>query len=385
MMEAVSVLNKFLREDLGQDGFVPLHAPTFAGNEWDYLKDCLDSTWVSSVGAYVDKFEEEVAKVAGTRFGIATVNGTAALHAALYAIGVKPGDLVLCPTLTFIATANAISYCHADPLFVDSEMETLAMDPVKLRTFLETECKMVDGKISFDGRPITACVPVHIFGHPARMDEINEVCTAFNIPVIEDASEALGAKDKGRMCGSLSKVATFSFNGNKIMTTGGGGMLTTDDEELAQHLKHLTTTAKVPHAWKFDHDEVGFNYRLPNINAALGCAQIEQLPGFKQRKRALAARYIELFDGMANVEFCVEPQGTESIYWLNAILLKDDAEREIFLDQANAAKIGARPCWTMMHELQVYKDRPRAGDLAGAAEISARLVNIPSTVTLVDC
>ena len=383
MLEISKRLIDFLRNDLAIKGDISLHEPTFAGNEWKYVKDCIDTAWVSSVGKYVDRFEQDIAEKAGAAHGVAVVNGTSGLHVALYVLGVQPGDLVICPTLTFVATANAISFTGADPLFADSDMETLGLCPDALEKFLREKCTPGRNGPLFEGRRIAACVPVHIFGLAARMERIMAVCDEFSIPVIEDSTEGLGASRAGTPLGNFGKIGVFSFNGNKIITTGGGGALTTNDAGLARRLKHLTTTARQNTGWRFDHDEIAWNYRLPNINAALGCAQLEQLDGFVKDKRRLAGLYADLVAQMNDVSFVSEPAGTRSNYWLNAIMLRDANNRDQLLQELKDNKIQARPCWTLMHHLVMYKDKPRCDDLARAEEINARLVNIPSTPTLV--
>jgi perosamine synthetase len=374
MLETARRLTEFYRSTLALEGTVPLHAPNFSGREWEYVKDCLDTGWVSSVGAYVDRFETMVAEAAGTRFAVATVNGTAALHAALHALGVGPGDLVVCPTLTFVATCNAVAYTGAQPLLVDIDPATLAIDPARLHVLLA----------GWQGPPVKAIVPVHIFGNPADMDALAAISAQFAIPLIEDATEALGSHYKGRPCGSLSRLGTFSFNGNKTLTTGGGGMITTDDEDLARRLKHLTTTARVPHAWWFDHDEIGFNYRLPNLNAALGCAQMERLADLAAAKRRLAALYSEVLADCPGCRLFRPPAFADSIHWLNAVLLDDPADRDRFLEETNSAGIQTRPCWNLMHRTGAHGASPRMDDLSAAEDIAARLVNIPSSPWMVD-
>lgn len=371
----------------GGDARVPLHEPRFAGHEWDYVKNCLDEGWVSSVGAYVDRFEAELADLCGVRHGVATVNGTAALHVALLVAGVRPDDEVLVPALTFVATANAVMYLGAMPHFVDSDERTLGLDPAALARHLEAIAEPIPGGDGFrnrqTGRRLTAVVPMHAFGHPVDMDALDEVAEAWKLAVVEDATESLGSSYKGRPCGSFGRAAALSFNGNKIVTTGGGGAVMTDDEDLAKLAKHLTTTAKTPHRWAFEHDMVAFNYRLPNINAALGCAQLEQLPGFLAAKRRLAERYREAFAGIGGLRFVVEPEDCHSNYWLNAILL-DEAEasqRDEILDATNDAGIMTRPAWTLMHRLPMYRDCPRA-DLAVAESLERRLINLPSSAVL---
>jgi len=362
-----------------------LHEPRFAGHEWDYVKDCLDTGWVSSVGKYVDSFELELAKITGARSCVAIVNGTAALHVALRLVGVGSDDEVIMPALTFIATANAAVYCGAIPHFVDSEMGSLGLDPQKLRAHLARIVQRKNGKTinGETGRAIGAVVPVHIFGHPVDMDALLTVCAEFDLPIVEDATESLGSTYHGRPCGTLGRVGVLSFNGNKIVTTGGGGAIVTNDEELAGRAKHLTTTAKLKHPWAFIHDEIGWNYRLPNINAALGVAQLEQLPAFVAAKRALAQRYADAFSGVPGVQFVKEPAHTLSNYWLNAILVDDDdvTLRDAVLQACHDAGFIARPAWTLMHRLPMFKDCPRA-DLATAEAVERRLVNLPSSALL---
>ena len=284
-----------LRQTLGPAP-VALHEPVFAGREWEYVRSCLDSGWVSSAGAFVDRFERELAAYLGARHVIAVVNGTAALHVALLLAGVRPGDEVLIPSLTFIATANAVAYCGALPHFVDCDVETLGLDPSRLNSYLAEIAEVVDGtcRNRRTGARIAGVVPVHIFGHPVAMDALGEVAARYRLPLIEDATEAIGSRYRGRAAGTIGLMGTLSFNGNKTITTGGGGALITNDDALAQHARHLTTTAKTPHRWLYLHDEIGFNYRLPNLNAALGCAQLEELDGFIARKRRLATLYAEL-------------------------------------------------------------------------------------------
>lgn len=379
-----------LRRVAGYDGdFVPLHAPQFGGREWEYVKECLDTGWVSSVGAYVDRFETELARICGVAHCVATVNGTAALHIALIVAGVRPGNEVLVPALTFVATANAVTYCGAVPHFVDSEARTLGLDPKALARHLaaiaEPDPSGAGCRNRITGRRIAAVVPVHIFGHPVDMTGLLEVAAVWKLPVVEDAAEALGSLYKDRPCGSFGAVAAVSFNGNKIVTTGGGGAVLTNIPELAKRARHLTTTAKKPHRWAFDHDMTGFNYRLPNINAALGCAQLEQLDGFLAAKRRLADRYREAFATTEGVRFLVEPEGCRSNYWLNALLL-DESEadrRDELLDLTNDAGIMTRPVWSLLHRLPMYADCPRA-PLPVAEDLERRLLNIPSSACLGD-
>ena len=365
-------------------GSIPLHAPVFGGQERRYVLDCLDSGWVSSVGSYVDRFEEMTAAVAGTRFAVATVNGTAALHVALHALGVGAGNLVLCPSLTFIATANAIAYSGATPLLVDSATDTLGMDVVKLRSFLYEQCQVRDGACYWNGRRIAAATPVHVFGQPVHMNELNQLCDEFHIAVIEDSTEALGSTYQGRPCGSLARMGTFSFNGNKIITTGGGGMVVTDDEDLARRLKHLTTTARIPAGWEFQHDEIGYNYRLPNLNAALGCGQLERLDRYLAAKRHLHDLYRDAFAGIDGVRLVESVDGSQSNYWLCALMFEDKASRDAFLSITNEQGIQTRPCWQLMHQSVAYAHAPCTDRLETAEKIADQLVNIPSSPWLVD-
>lgn len=374
-------LKDFLRGTLKQEGRVALHEPLFEGREWDYVKECLDTGWVSTVGAFVTRFEKDFAAFTGARHAVVAVNGTAALHMALYGAGVRPGDLVICPTLTFVATANAITHCGATPLFLDSDPATLGLSVEALRQLL-AQLRPGEGGPTFRGRRVAACVPVHIFGHAADIEDIAVLCADHGITMIEDATEGLGASKGGKPLGRFGLSGVFSFNGNKIMTTGGGGMIVTDDDAQAERLRHLTTTARVKDGWNFTHDEVGWNYRMPNINAALGCAQLESLPRYVQAKRALAARYAQDLAGIAGVTFFNERVGTHSNFWLNAVLVPDRAIRDLVLEQTNADQIETRPCWRLMHRLKPYEAAPRAGSLAGAESIEGRLVNLPSSVKL---
>ncbi|GFO69229.1 perosamine synthetase [Geomonas limicola] len=365
--------------------FVPLHIPEFSGNEKAYLADCIDSNFVSSVGAYVDRFEEMLAEFTGVKKAIVTVNGTAALHACLHLAGVEPGDEVMVPTFTFIATANAVWYCGATSHFVDVSEETLGLDPFRLRTYLE-EIAQVQGGVCRNrktGARIRAVVPMHSFGHPVDLDPLVQLCEEFQLVLIEDAAESLGSYYKGVHTGSFGACAALSFNGNKIITTGGGGAILTNDEELGRLAKHVTTTAKVPHRWEFNHDRVGFNYRMPALNAALGCAQLEQVPGFLARKRVLAAKYQEQFAGINGVRFFTEPGFATSNYWLNALVLEEErAElRDCLLEQTNERGLMTRPAWTLMHRLPMFSKNPRM-DLFVAESLERRLVNIPSSAYL---
>ena len=346
---------------------VPLHEPRFAGREKEFVDRCIDTGWVSSAGSFVDEFETRLADLCRTKSAIAVVNGTAALHVALTLVGVRANDEVIVPALTFVATANAVTYCGAIPHFVDCEDKHLGLDAQKLRAHLDHIAQYQNGVCinRQTGRQIRAIVPVHVFGHPVDMDALSGVCDPFGLSVVEDATESLGSTYHGRPCGGLGRVGVLSFNGNKIVTTGGGGAVVTNDADLAHRAKHLTTTAKVPHSWDFVHDAVGWNYRLPNLNAALGLAQLEQLPGFVAAKRQLARRYIDAFAKLSGVISIVEPGGTASNYWLNAILLKDDsgADRDAVLKATHAAGLLTRAAWTPMQRLAMFRDCPR-GDLA---------------------
>lgn len=375
-----------LREVLSSDrDYISLHEPQFAGNEWAYVKECLDTGWVSSVGSYVDRLEADLVAYTGVKRAIAVVNGTAALHVCLILAGVKAGDEVLIPALTFIATANAVAYCGAIPHFVDSEERTLGLDPVRLVDYLAERAELRhDGCYNrATGRRIKAVVPMHTFGHPVALDPLLDVCQRFQIELIEDAAESLGSFYKGRHTGNWGRLSALSFNGNKIITTGGGGAILTNDEELAAQAKHLTTTAKVPHRWEFNHDMIGYNYRLPNINAALGCAQLEQLPGFLANKRRLAEYYSAAFESVSGLKFVSEPEFANSNYWLNALLLDEElaAERDNLLALTNDMGLMTRPAWNLMHKLPMFTDCPRM-DLRGAESLEKRLINIPSSAFL---
>ena len=365
---------------------VPLHEPSFTGHEWGMLKDCLDSGYVSSIGQYVDQFEEALAKYLGAGHAVAVVNGTAALHTCLLIAGVRPGDEVVVPSLTFIATANAVSYCGATPVFADSESLSLGLDATKLEAFFSDNLQSQgDHWLNKNtGRRVAAIVPVHVFGHPADMDAINRVAEHYGLPVIEDAAESLGSQYKTRKAGTLSTLAAISFNGNKTITTGGGGAIITNDKNLAQRAKHLTTTAKLPHRWEISHDEIGYNYRMPNLNAALGCAQLEQLPGFIKQKRMLAQRYAKAFSGVDGVKFFQEPEFASSNYWLNALMLDaaNMQQRNETLASLHDNGIMARPIWTLMHKQPMYQSAPRM-DLSTAEELEQRLICIPSSPSLI--
>ncbi len=365
-----------------QLGRVSLHEPSLGGNEWAYVKDCLDSTWVSYVGQYVNQFESMLADFTGVKQVVALVNGTAALHIALKLAGVEPGDEVLVPALNFVAIANAVTYCGATPHFVDSEEKTLGLDPGKLGDYLKDIAKVnaAGCKNKFSGKRIKAVTPIHVFGHPVDLDPLIEVCKAYKIEMVEDAAESLGSYYKGTHTGNWGKLAVLSFNGNKTITTGGGGAIITNDERLGKLAKHLTSTAKIPHRWEYRHDAIGYNYRLPNINAALGCAQMEQLPEILERKRRLADSYRKALQGLKGVRFFTEPSFSRSNYWLNALLLDDafSEQRDALLEETNDNGIMTRPAWTLMNQLPMFKDCP-AMDLGCAENLSKRIINIPSS------
>ena len=359
-----------------------LHEPRFGGNEWEYLKECLDTTFVSSVGKFVDRFESELAEFTGATRAVAVVNGTAALHVALKLAGVEPGDEVLLPALTFIATANAVAYCNATPHFVDSEERSLGMCAEALRRHLATSTEMRGGLCCnrATGKVIRAMVPMHTFGHPVDIEALMALSHDFGIGLIEDAAESLGSSVGARHTGTFGLMGTLSFNGNKTITTGGGGAILTMDAELGKRIKHITTTAKVPHRWNFTHDEVGYNYRMPNLNAALGCAQLEQLPGFLASKRRLFEQYQARFADVPGVTLVAEPAGCTSNYWLQALLL-DEAhaeQRDAVLRATNDAGLMARPVWTLMHRMPMYSGAPRAATPV-AESLERRLINIPSS------
>jgi perosamine synthetase len=363
-----------------------LHEPSFNGNEWLYLKECLDSTFVSSVGKFVDRFELDLARFTGAKHAVAVVNGTAALHIALKLAGVKADDEVLIPALTFVATANAVAYCNAVPHFVDSEERTLGVDAGKLREYLARYTEQRGGQCfnRATGRVIRALVPMHTFGHPVDLDGLLAVAHDFNLVIVEDAAESLGSTYHGQQTGTFGLMGTLSFNGNKTITTGGGGAILTNDATLARHAKHLTTTGKLPHAWEYRHDEIAYNYRLPNLNAALGCAQLEQLPTMLAAKRALFGYYQAAFSSLQGVTLVIEPEQCQSNYWLQTLLLDGGQSdlRDLILAATNAAGYMTRPAWILMHELPQFKDFPRM-DLAVSHSLSQRLINLPSSSSLV--
>ena len=373
---------KFIRELYNTDGIIPLHTPVFKGNEEKYVLKVIRSTYVSSVGEYVNKFEDKVAEYTGAKYAIATVNGTSALHTALLLSGVRQKDEVITQPLTFVATCNAIKYCGAEPVFVDVSATTLGMCPNSLENFLSRFVEIKKGYAynKKTGRRIKACMPVHVFGHPVEIDRIVEICNIYNIDVIEDSAESLGSFYKGKHTGTYGKFGIISFNGNKIITTGGGGMILTNDENLAKKAKHITTTAKRSHSYEYFHDSVGYNYRMPNINAALGVAQMEYIDQLVHIKRKIAMRYKNFFEKIG-IKFLVEPQYSRSNYWLNSILLKNKKERDRFLRDTNEKNIQTRPVWTLMYKLPMYKHCFKV-DTPNAEYMEERVVNLPSWVNL---
>ena len=376
-------------QSVAGNGSSPLHEPRFAGNEWTYLKECLDSTYVSSIGKFVNQFEHELADYTGAKYAVAVVNGTAALHVALLLAGVVRDDEVLIPSLTFIATANATSYLGASPHFVDNNERTLGIDPTALRNYLK-KCTETRNDVCVNintGRIIRALVPMHTFGHPVDIDGLLAVAHDFHLALIEDAAESLGSRINGRHTGTFGLMGALSFNGNKVITTGGGGAILCDDASLAKRAKHLTTTAKLPHQWAFNHDQIGFNYRMPNLNAALGCAQLEQLDSFIAAKRTLFARYLDAFSGIPEVKLMHEPEGCTSNYWLQTLLLgkaetkAHPALRDLILNTSNDLGIMIRPAWQLLHTLTPYQQCPHM-PLTVAKSLQQRIINLPSSVSL---
>ncbi len=381
MSEKYREITDFIRETFNEpEEFIPLHAPVFNGSEKKYVASTIDSTFVSSVGEYVNRFEEMLAEITGAKYAVAIVNGTCALHLALQIAGVERGDEVITQPLTFVATANAIAHAGGIPHFVDVDSDTLGMSPLKLAERLENVAEIKDGKCfnKETGGKISACLPMHTFGFPLRIDEIVQICDEWKIPVVEDAAESLGSFYREKHTGTFGLLGTFSFNGNKIVTCGGGGAIVTDDQELAKRAKHLSTTAKKAHAWEYVHDEIGYNYRLTNLSAALGCAQLEQLGEFIENKRKLAEIYQDFF-ASREIEFVREIENAKANCWLATILLENETERDEFLDFSNSNKVMCRPAWQLMNELSMYKNCPN-GDLENSLLLEKRIVNIPSSV-----
>ena len=370
----------FIQEIYKSKDFIPLHAPTFGGNEKKYLNETIDTTFVSSVGAYVDQFEEMMCIISKTKKTIAVVNGTAGIQIALRLVGVKAGDEIITQALTFVATANAIAYNGASPIFLDVDIDTMGLSPKAVGEFLKEFGDLrEDGCYNKkSGKKISACLPMHTFGFPVHLDELKNVCDAWNIPIVEDAAESLGSEYKNKPTGSIGKIGVFSFNGNKIVTCGGGGAIVTNDEQLGVKGKYLTTTAKVPHAYEFFHDELGFNFRMPNLNAALACAQLEQLNLFLAIKRELALEYKSFFDA-SDIKFRTEAPDTKANYWLMCVELENLKERDLFLSETNNAKVMTRPIWQLMYRLPMYANCQKDEQL-NAKFLEERIVNIPSSV-----
>lgn len=380
-------ITDFIRSHYGShDGeTVMLHAPTFAGNEKRYLEECIDTTFVSSVGQFVDRFERDMATYTGAAKAVVCVSGTNALHMAMLLCGVGRDDEVITQALTFIATCNAISYIGAHPVFVDVDLDTMGLSPEALGRWLDSNAEVRDDGQCYNkstGRRVKACIPMHTFGHPVRIEAIANICAKWNIELIEDAAESIGSLYRGKHTGTFGKVGAISFNGNKTITTGGGGMLLFQDEELGKYAKHITTQAKVPHRWAFVHDHIGYNYRMPNINAALGCAQLEQIDRFIESKRATAKAYEEFFRSEPHgIRFMAEPEDTRSNYWLNAVLLPDREAQQAFLEYTNDHGVMTRPVWELMNRLPMFRDAQH-DELRNTQYLADRIVNIPSSVIL---
>lgn len=383
MVDMCKVTSNFIHQLYKYNDSISLHSPYFAGNEKKYLNECIDTTFVSSVGPFVDRFEGMVSDYTGAKKAIVCMNGTNALHLALVLVGVEPNDEVITQALTFIATCNAISYIGAHPVFLDVDLDTMGLSPLAVEKWLSINSKIEDGicynKIT--GRKIKACVPMHTFGHPVHLDELLTVCEKYHLELVEDAAESMGSFFKGKHTGTFGKVGVISFNGNKTITTGGGGMLLFNDDELAYKAKHLSTQAKIPHSWESLHDQIGYNYRMPNINAALGCAQMENLDVILNNKRETAEIYKSFFEQFSKVDFFVEPTNCDSNYWLNAILFENKQAQIDFLNYTNNHGVMTRPLWSLMHKLQMFKDCQTDG-LVNTMWFEERVVNIPSGVRL---
>lgn len=382
MMNLVKVVD-FIRELYGTRDFIPLSVPKFVGNEKKYLEECIDTTFVSSVGKFVEYFEEEMAKYTGAKKAVVCVSGTNALHMSLILCGVERDDEVLTQALTFIATCNALSYIGAYPVFIDVDKSTMGLSPNALKEWLIKNSEIKNG-VCYNkntGRKVKACVPMHTFGHPTRIEELAQICAEYHIELVEDAAESIGSRYKGRHTGTFGKVGIISFNGNKTITTGGGGMMLFQDEELGKLAKHITTQAKVPHRWEFIHDYIGYNYRMPNINAALGCAQLEHVDEFVASKRQVAKEYAAFFKNIDGIDFFVEPENSFSNYWLNAVILENKAAQLEFLEYTNDNGIMTRPIWELMSRLVLFKNCENDG-LKNTIWFADRVVNIPSSVRL---
>ena len=376
-------ITDFIHQLFGTVETVPLHAPLFIGNEKKYLEECIDTTFVSSVGKFVDRFEADMAAYTGATKAVVCVSGTNALHMAMMLAGVERDDEVLTQALTFIATCNAISYIGAHPVFIDVDMETLGLSPKSVKDWLIKNAEVRNGACynKHSGRRVKACVPMHTFGHPVKIDELAAVCEEWHLELVEDAAESIGSLYKGRHTGTFGKVGAISFNGNKTITTGGGGMLLFQDEELGTLAKHLTTQAKVPHRWAFVHDHIGYNYRMPNINAALGCAQLENIDRYVADKRETAAIYADFFKNIPDITFFTEPENCRSNYWLNVVMLKDKSAQQEFLEYTNDHGVMTRPVWELMNRLEMFKHCETDG-LKNTEWLADRIVNIPSSVRL---
>lgn len=378
-----SQVTDFVHQLFGTEETVPLHAPLFIGNEKKYLNECIDTTFVSSIGKFVDRFEEKMAAYTGAKKAVVCVSGTNALHMAMMLVGVERDDEVLTQALTFIATCNAISYIGAHPVFIDVDMETLGLSPKAVKAWLDKNAELKND-VCYNkktGRRVKACIPMHTFGHPVKIDELVQICNEWHLELVEDAAESIGSLYKGQHTGTFGKVGAISFNGNKTITTGGGGMLLFQDEELGKLAKHLTTQAKVTHRWAFVHDHIGYNYRMPNINAALGCAQLENLDRYVENKRETAQIYADFFKNIPNITFFTEPENCRSNYWLNVVLLKDKAAQQNFLEYTNDHGVMTRPVWELMNRLEMFKQCETDG-LKNTEWLADRIVNIPSSVRL---
>ncbi|MDB4498240.1 LegC family aminotransferase [Gammaproteobacteria bacterium] len=372
---------EFVHKIYHTNDFIPLQPPTFDGNEKKYLNECIDSTFVSSVGEFVNRFEDDMAKYTGAKKAVVCVSGTNALHMALKLVGVEAGDEVITQALTFIATCNAISYLDAKPIFIDVDMDTMGLSPEALKQWLSSNTEIRNGRCYNlnTGKCIKACVPMHTFGHPVRIDEIVVICQEYHIELVEDAAESIGSTFKGRHMGTFGKIGAISFNGNKTITTGGGGMLLFQDEKLAEYAKHITTQAKVAHKWDFVHDEIGYNYRMPNVNAAIGCAQLERLDSKIENKRATARLYSDFFKNRNDISFFEEIEDARSNYWLNAVILKDKEHQQAFLKETNDHGVMTRPIWELMSRLPMFKDCQK-DELINSIWLADRVVNISSGI-----
>lgn len=382
-MADYSKVISFIQQLYSSADFVPLSVPRFIGNEKKYLEECIDTTFVSSVGKFVDRFEEEMALYTGTKKAVVCVSGTNALHMSLMLVGVERDDEVLTQALTFIATCNALSYIGARPIFIDVDKTTMGLSPDAMKEWLVRNAEIKNGQCynKHTGRRVKACVPMHTFGHPVRIEELVALCEEYHIELVEDAAESIGSRYKNRHTGTFGKVGAISFNGNKTITTGGGGMMLFQDEELGKQAKHITTQAKISHRWEFRHDHIGYNYRMPNINAALGCAQLENLDKYIESKRQVAAEYEEFFKNIPGMEFFVDSEDTFSNYWLNAVILKDKEAQLDFLQQTNDNGVMTRPIWELMNRLPMFEHCENDG-LKNTIWFADRVVNIPSSVRL---